>query len=135
MDLQVTIDKSQRLMTARLSGDVCDADFATIQDRFESNPDFDRTYARICDMSNVTAMKLSPELVKAWAADPILDPGARHAVVCNKPAVMKCVLDFVSASRKQLRDVLVFPNYSDAARWIRDQLESGERGPEIRQAG
>ena len=49
---------------------------------------------------------------------PLMDRSARHAVICNKPAVMKRVLEFVAASRNHLREVLVFPRYHDAAVWI-----------------
>ena len=115
---QIIIDKSQRVVTTRWSGEISDADLLGLEHRFKAEPAFDRTFARICDLSDVTDVLISGGLMQRWAADPLQDSNVRHAVVCDRPAVLRRVLEFVSASRDHFREVLVFPNYRDAERWI-----------------
>src|SRR6476620_5954798 len=114
MAMQVHIDKTRGLITARVSGQVSDADFIAMEDVFNKSPDFSRKFARICDLSAATDMKVSEALMKRWAQDPVMDRSARHAIVCSDPAVMSNVLQFIRESRIHLRDATVFPTVDQA---------------------
>ncbi|MEY2545899.1 MAG: hypothetical protein QOG48_1016 [Verrucomicrobiota bacterium] len=126
MPIQVNIDKPQRLVTTRCSGELSDDDLAALQERFETDPDFSPKFSRICDLTKVTVVDISDDVLNQWAADPIIDANARHAVVCSKPAVMTSVLDFVARSRRYSRDISVFPNYDQAKNWIDKREETFE---------
>lgn len=123
MPMQVEIDKGRGLITTRASGEVSDADFVAMEDLFGKSPDFSRKFARICDLTAATAMKVSEEFMKRWAEDPVMDRTARHAIVCADPAVMSNVLQFIKESRIHLRDASVFPTFDQAEDWIREGLE------------
>ena len=126
MPMHVHIDKGQRLITTRGSGAVSDSDFIAMEDLFGRNPDFSRKFARICDLTAVTDMNVSRELMKRWAEDPVMDRSARHAIVCADPEVMTNVLDFIRESRVHSRDASVFPTFDQAETWIREKSESSD---------
>jgi len=124
MPMQVDIDKSRGLITTRASGEVRDVNFTAMEDLFEKSPDFSRSFARICDLTQATEMNVSERLMKRWAADPVMDRSARHTIVCTDPVIMTNVLQFIRESRSHLRDASVFPTFNQAAEWIREKGES-----------
>ena len=124
MPIQVDIDTSRSLITTRASGKVSDADFVAMEDLFNKSPHFSRKFARICDLTAATGMNVSEALVKRWAEDPVMDRGARHAIVCTDPDMMSNVLHYIRESRIHLRDASVFPTFDQAETWIREQPES-----------
>ena len=127
MAIRVEIDKGRGLITTRASGEVGDADFIAMEDLFERNPDFSRSFARICDLTQATEMNVSEAFMKRWAEDPVMDRNARHAIVCTDPAIMSNVLNFIRESRVHLRDASVFPTFDQAEHWIREKGEFGAR--------
>jgi hypothetical protein len=126
MPMQIHIDKKRGLITTRASGNVCDEDFAAMEDLFERSPEFSRKFARICDLTAATAMNVSEALMKKWAEDPVMDRIAPHAIVCTDPVVMSSVLQFIKESRIHSRDASVFPTFDQAEQWIRESDESTE---------
>lgn len=96
-----------------------DSDLALAHRQIETDPAADPAFARICDLSNVTDVSVSSESLDAWAADPISNPPVQHAIICSASPVLKRVLDYVRLSRKQYREISVFPTYEQAADWIR----------------
>lgn len=121
MPMQVKVDKSRGLITTRAYGEVRDEDFVAMEDLFERSPDFSRSFARICDLSEATNMNVSEGLMKRWAEDPVMDRSARHAIVCSDTAVMRNVLEFIRESRNHSRDASVFPTFDQAENWIREK--------------
>jgi hypothetical protein len=124
MPMQIDIDKGRGLITTRASGNVSDADFIAMEDLFGKSPDFSRKFARICDLTKASDLKVSEALMKRWAEDPVMDRSARHAIVCTDPAVMSNVLHFIKESRIHSRDASVFPTFDQAENWIRESGES-----------
>src|SRR6266404_7867665 len=118
MPLEVTIDSTRRVIMMRGSGVLTDADLASAHHQCETNPALDPSFARICDLSGITEVQVSDEGLDAWAANPISNPPVRHAIVCDRPPVLKRVLDYVRLSRKQFREISVFPSYEQAADWM-----------------
>jgi len=118
MPLEVTIDSARRVIMMRGSGVLTDADLASAHHQCETNPALDPSFARICDLSGITEVQVSDEGLDAWAANPISNPPVRHAIVCDRPPVLKRVLDYVRLSRKQFREISVFPSYEQAADWM-----------------
>jgi hypothetical protein len=121
MPLEVAIDSTRRLIMMRGSGVLTDADLASAHRECETNPAVDPSFARICDLSSITDVQVSDESLDAWAADPISNPPVRHAIVCYRPPVLKRVLDYVRLSRKQFREVSVFPSYEQAEEWMKQE--------------
>jgi len=80
MPMQIDIDKGRGLVTTRASGNVSDADIIAMEDLFGKSPDFSRKFARICDLTKATDLKVSEALMKRWAEDPVMDRSARHAI-------------------------------------------------------
>jgi hypothetical protein len=118
MPLEVTIDDKRGLILMRGSGILTDADLAAAHHQVGANPAADPSFGRLCDLSALTDVRVSDESLDLWVTDPVSNPPVRHAIVCNTPAVLKRVLDYVRLSRKQFREVSVFPSYEQAADWM-----------------
>jgi hypothetical protein len=109
----------------RGSGVLTDSDLTLAHRQCETDSALDPSFARICDLSDVTYVSISDESLDAWAADPISNPHVRHAIICGTAPVLERVLDYVSLSRKQFREVSVFPTYDQAADWMRRDKSAG----------
>jgi hypothetical protein len=118
MPLDVTVDNARRLILMRGSGVLSDADLAAVHQQIQTNQAADPSFGRICDLSALTDVCISDESLGLWVADPISNPPVRHAIVCDTAPVLKRVLDYVRLSRKQFREVSVFPTYEQAADWM-----------------
>ena len=123
MPLLVTIDSGQRVIKTRGWGDISEGDLLQTRERLASAAERDLSFSRLCDLSEATSISISDEMIERWASDPIASPPVPHAVVCTAPVVMKRVLEYVSSARRHLHEVLVFPSYEAAAKWM--HLESG----------
>jgi hypothetical protein len=102
----------------RGSGILTDADLAQAHDLVENNPSADPSFPRICDLSEVSDVNISDGSLDAWAADSISNPPVRHAIICNAPPIMKRVLDYIRLSRKQFREISIFPDFDKAFEWL-----------------
>jgi hypothetical protein len=103
----------------RGTGVLTDSDLALAHSECEASPAADLSFARICDLSEVTGVSVSDEALEAWVADPISSPAVRHALVCSAPPVVKRVVDYIALSRKQFHQVSVFPTYDQAMDWLK----------------
>ena len=128
MPLDVTVDNTRRLILMRGSGVLTDADLAAAHDEVEGNLSADPSFGRICDLSDLTGVQISDQSLDLWVTDPVSNPPVRHAIVCDTPPVLKRVLDYVRLSRKQFREVSVFPTYEQAADWMQQGAGSEEHG-------
>jgi hypothetical protein len=124
MSLEVTIDDKRGLILMRGSGVLTDADLVAAHQQVEANPAADPSFGRICDLSTLTDVRVSDESLDLWVTDPVSNPPVRHAIVCNTSPVLKRVLDYVRLSRKQFREVSVFPSYEQAADWMAREHKS-----------
>ena len=119
MPLEITIDSRNRLIMMRGSGVLTDSDLVQAHNECDTNPAADPSFVRICDLSAVTDVSISAESLDAWAASSVSNPPVRHAVICSAAPILKRVLEYVQLSRKQFREVSVFPTYDQASEWIR----------------
>jgi hypothetical protein len=124
MPLDITVDSARRLILMRGSGVLSDADLVAAQHQVETNPAVDPSFGRICDLSALTDVRVSDESLDLWVMNPTSSSPVRHAIVCSTPPVLKRVLDYVRLSRKQFRDVSVFPSYEQAADWMQGENKS-----------
>lgn len=118
MPLEVIIDPDQRLIRMRGSGILTDADLARAHDQVENNLAADPSFVRLCDLSEVSDVNVSNESLDSWATDPISNPPVRHAIICNAPPIMRRVLDYIQLSRKQFREISIFPDSDKAFEWL-----------------
>jgi len=126
MPLEVSIDSTRRLILMRGSGVLTDADLAAAQQQVEAYQTADPSFARLCDLSDLTDVDVSDGSLDLWVTNPTSNPSVRHAIVCSTPPVMKRVLDYVRLSRKQFREVSVFPTCEQAAEWMSKERGAGD---------
>ena len=118
MPMDVSVDSVSRVVTTRAWGDISEDDLAALRRAYETNPDIDPSFVRLCDLSAATGISVSAGTMARWAADPIANPAVRHAIVCSAPKVLRSVLEYVAKSRSYFREVSVFPTHRAAAEWI-----------------
>lgn len=118
MPLDITVDSARRLILMSGSGVLTDADLAAARNLVGANPVANRSFGRICDLTGLSDVQVSNESLDLWVTDPISNPPVRHAIVCNTPPILKRVLDYVRLSRREFRQVSVFPSYEKAVDWI-----------------
>ncbi len=118
MPLHVSIDTPNRTIKLQGSGTLTDADLAGAHEMMESYPASEQSFARLCDLTEVADINVSNESLDAWAGDPISNPPVRHAIICNAASTMKLVLDYIRLSRKQYREISIFPDSAKALRWL-----------------
>lgn len=116
--LQVTVDRSNRLVMVRGSGQLTDADLANAAKQFETADVPAPSFAQMCDLSGVSGVMISDEALQAWVASSLSHPPSRHAIVCSAAPVLNRVLDYIRLSRKQFQDVSIFPSVDQAAKWL-----------------
>jgi hypothetical protein len=118
MPLDLTVDRARRVVMMHGSGVLTDADLASARTQCESIPEAELSFARICDLSELTDVSVTAEALGAWTSSAISNPPVRHAIVCSAAPVLKQVLDFVTLSRRAFRDITVFPTYDKAMDWL-----------------
>jgi len=124
MPLDLVIDSADRVIMMRGSGVLTDADLTLAHSKCEAIPEADRSFARVCDLSNVTNVSISAESLDAWASDPVSNPLVLHAIISDAPLVLKRVLDFIALSRQAFREISVFPTRDKAMDWLREERYS-----------
>jgi len=104
-----------------------DFDLARAGEQCEANPAADPSFSRICDLTDLTGITVSDEALDGWVTDPGSNPPVPHAIICSAPPVLKRVLDYVSLSRKQFRQVSILPSYDKATEWLHQQEVGSKR--------
>lgn len=72
--LQITIDKTHRVIMMRGSGVLTDSDLALAHRQCETDPAVHRSFARICDLSEVDNVSISNESLDVWARGSDFEP-------------------------------------------------------------
>ena len=104
------------------SGILTDADLAQARGSMKSYAESEQSsFRRLCDLSQVSDVDVSNESLDAWVSDPISNPPVRHAIICNAAPTMKRVLDYIRLSRKQYREISIFPDSNKAFEWLGGQ--------------
>ncbi|MDQ6654233.1 MAG: hypothetical protein M3Y80_00270 [Verrucomicrobiota bacterium] len=118
MGVQLTIDRERRVVIGIGSGIVTDEDVAASQLLLKADPNFDSSYARLWDLSAVTELELSDDLVRRLLQQPLSDRSAARAIVCVAPQVLERVMAFADVSRRSNRDIAFFPTREEAFKWL-----------------
>lgn len=128
MPTDYTIDHDERLVRVTGLGALSDADLLEQRMRIRDDPAFDPGYSFLVDLTAVTEVLLSAQVVARLARDPISTPGVRRAIVvppaeagASTPHPLAFGLGRVFQSIAALRgeDVEVFTDMGLAVVWLR----------------
>ena len=82
MSVQLTIDVNQRLVIARVCGEINDADILGLAPLARSHPDFDPSFSIIWDFGGVTSGIISTSAMQELSRrESILSPTSMHVVI------------------------------------------------------
>lgn len=128
MPSHYTIDHDERLVRVTGTGPLSDADLLEQRVHIRDDPAFDPGYSFLVDLTAVTEVLLSAQVVARLARDPISTPGVRRAIVvppaepgASAPHPLAFGLGRVFQSIAALRgeDVEVFTDKQLAVEWLR----------------
>ena len=77
------IDKERRLVTSTASGVITLPEVWAHQEKLEKDPDFDRNFAQLLDITQVTKLDLSSEDIRSVAGSNLFASNPRLAIVAS----------------------------------------------------
>lgn len=113
------IDKEKRLVLTTAWGALSFSDAVAHKDKLLGDPDFERTYSQIIDLTQITEFLLSNEDVRAFAKFSVFSPESRRAIIA--PGDLKFGMARMFATLRELqgeRGIGVFRELEEALDWV-----------------
>jgi hypothetical protein len=112
------VDTQRGLMYVRASGLLTITELRDVRDRGVNDPDFDRRFATLIDLRDVTRFVPDRASIRQMAERPLLDHGTKLAIVppANQPFLMADL--FAAYARICGRPVRVFRDINAAEQWL-----------------
>jgi hypothetical protein len=119
MPLSYRIDKQQRLVASRISGNFTVDDALEFRRQIVADADFDPSFAELLDFSGVSKMDITPREVRMLAGTNIFSPDSRRAIVAEDPLVFGLgrIFETLRTLRGD-RHIRVFHTRDQALTWI-----------------
>lgn len=113
------IDKEKRLVLTTIWGVFSFSDAVAHKDKLLRDPDFERTYSQITDLTQVTEWAASNEEVRAFAKFNVFSPESRRAIIA--PGDLKFGMARMFATLRELqgeKGIAVFRTLEEALDWV-----------------
>lgn len=113
------IDKEKRLVLTTAWGVISFSDMVAHKDKLLSDPDFERTYSQIIDLTQITEFALSNEDIRAFANFSVFSPESRRAIIA--PGDLKFGMARMFATLRELqgeKGIGVFRELEQALDWV-----------------
>ena len=124
MPVTYSIDHARRLVTNLATGILSDDDMREAQAKMRGDPEWNACYSQLFDLTAVSDVRISTDYLRAMAANTAFAPGARRALVVNKPVLFGLSRMYQVFLGDAGNDFGVFYNRQEAEDW----LEGGGRG-------
>ncbi len=121
MAVSTQIDSARRVVTSIASGNLTDEDLQEARRLMLEHPDFDATYDRVWDCSEVTQVEVHDNVLTPLISVSLSEDNIYRAIVCRTAAPMAHVLALIAQARRNHRPIAVFPTRADAERWLEAQ--------------
>lgn len=121
MSISTHIDTARKVITSIAVDILTDNDLLEARREMLAHPDFDPSFDRIWDCSEVSQVELDDSVLAQIISTSPSGDSIFRAIVCRSAAPMAHVLDFIAQARRDHRSVAVFPTRADAERWIERQ--------------
>ena len=118
MPTSFAIDKEQRLVTSRLWGPVTEDEVHAHNRRLRNDPEFDPGYRQLVDLSGITEIRVSTNMINETAHDQFFAPGTRRAFFASDDATFGLARMFALQSEGLGQTIEVFRDREKAEEWL-----------------
>lgn len=112
------LDQPLRLVRTRSWGALTDDEVRTMYERLMIDPGFDRSFRQLCDLREVTQIKVTVETLRMLAQRRIFAPGAQRAFVVGREVDYGLSRLFQAYSEVEGAVVEVFRGWDEAEAWL-----------------
>jgi hypothetical protein len=118
MPYSYTIDADRGLMTLRAWGVLTMSQLTDARIRGSNEPNFDRAFATMIDLREVTVFERDRALLRQFADQPVIDKRTRLAILPPARQSFGMANIFAAFARLKGRPVRVFDNAEAAEQWL-----------------
>jgi hypothetical protein len=118
MPISYVIDAHRALVTTRCCGAVTDQEVLDHNQNLRTDPEFDSGYRQLVDMTGITELRISTNLINATAIDQFFEPGTRRAIVASSDAVFGMARMFALRAENVGQTIEVFRQSATAEEWL-----------------
>ena len=112
------IDKERRLVTTRLWGSVSEKEIYEHNEKLRTDPAFDPSYRQCADMSALTEVTVSTDMIRDTANDQFFLPGTRRAFIASTDAVFGMARMYALRAEGLGQTIEVFRELEPAKEWL-----------------
>jgi hypothetical protein len=112
------IDDGERLVTSRLWGAVTEDEVYGHNQTLRTDPRFNPGYRQLVDLTGITEIKVSTNMINDTARDQFFTPGVRRAFVASDDAVFGLARMFALQAEGDGQTIEVFRDQRKAEEWL-----------------
>jgi hypothetical protein len=112
------IDPKQRLVISRLWGPVTEEEVHDHNRRLRADPEFNPSYIQLADMTGITEIRVSTNMINQTALDQFFTPGTRRAFVASDDATFGMARMFALQAEGLGQTIEVFRDRGKAEEWL-----------------
>ena len=105
-------------MTSRLWGPVTEEVVHDHNTRLRNDPAFDPGYRQLVDLTGITEIRVSSQMVKVTAMDQFFTPGTRRAFIASTDATFGMARMFALQAEGSGQTIEVFRDRRKAEEWL-----------------
>ena len=118
MPASYEIDVVERVVTTCFWGVVTDDEVSEHDKRLRSDPNFNRAYRQLVDMSGITKPAVTSRMIFEAALDHFFEPGSRRAIVATDDAVFGLARMYALHSERVGQTIEVYRERAPAEEWL-----------------
>ena len=118
MAISYVIDADRALVTTRWWGAVTDREVLDHNQNLRTDPEFDSGYRQLVDMTGITELRISTNLINETAINQFFEPGTRRAFVASSDAVFGMARMFALRAESVGQTIQVFRQSAPAEEWL-----------------
>jgi hypothetical protein len=118
MPISYVIDADRTLVTTRWWGAVTDHEVLDHNRMLRADRAFDSHYRQLVDMTGVTELRITTDLINETARDQFFEAGTRRAIVASSDAVFGMARMFALRAESVGQTIEVFRESGPAEAWL-----------------
>lgn len=118
MPISYDIDDKQRRITSRLWGAVTEDEVYGHNSQLRRDPRFNPDYRQLVDLTGITEIRVSTNMINDTARDQFFTPGTRRAFVASDDAVFGLARMFAMQAEGDGQTIEVFRDPQKAEEWL-----------------
>jgi hypothetical protein len=129
MPVSYRLDPSRHLVVSRAWGILTDDEIESHYKRLVADPGFQQTFRQLCDMTEVTRIDATSDMLRRLAQQSIFAPGTQRAFVAAQDAHYGLTRMFQVFCELEGTRVEIFRDTASAEAWLEAVTAPGQSGP------